>query len=120
MEILNLEGERGAPKIILDKQKGIFEISGRSLVENASELYKPVLRWLKEYSTDPNPTTDFVFKLEYINTASSKLILDVLSCLEGIKGARILWCFLDEDEDMEETGEEFAELVSIPFEFRAL
>jgi hypothetical protein len=60
----------------------------------------------------------FTFKLEYFNTASSKLILDVLSALEEIEGVTIDWYFHEDDEDMEEAGEEFSELVEIPFEFK--
>ena len=118
MEILNLEGTEDTPKIILNKKNGIFEISGRSLPEDSAEFYRPVLEWIEAYSAEPNPSTDFTLKLEYFNTASSKLILDVLSALEDIKGTKIMWYFHEDDEDMEEAGEEFSELVEIPFEFK--
>ena len=118
MEILNLEGTEDTPKIILDKKNGIFEISGRSLPEDSAEFYRPVLEWIEQYGEQPNTSTDFAFKLEYFNTASSKLILDVLSALEDIKGMKILWYFHEDDEDMEEAGQEFSELVEIPFEFK--
>ncbi|MDH5365517.1 MAG: DUF1987 domain-containing protein [Cyclobacteriaceae bacterium] len=118
MEILNLEGAEDTPKIILDKGNGIYEISGRSLPEDSAEFYQPVLDWIEEYNKDPNPETEFVFKLEYFNTASSKLILDVLSALEDVQGCKITWYFHEDDEDMEEAGEEFSELVEIPFEYK--
>ncbi len=59
-----------------------------------------------------------MFKLEYFNTASSKLILDVLSNLEDIEGMTIVWYYHEDDEDMQEAGEEFSELVELPFEFK--
>lgn len=118
MEILNLEGAEDTPKIMLDKGNGIYEISGRSLPEDSAEFYQPVLDWIAAYNEDPNPETEFVFKLEYFNTASSKLILDVLSALEDVEGCKIIWYFHEDDEDMEEAGEEFSELVEIPFEFK--
>jgi len=118
MEILKLEGTEDTPKIMLDKSNGIFEISGRSLPEDSAEFYRPVLEWIGNYGKDPNDSTEFVFKLEYFNTASSKLILDVLSALEDIKSMKILWYFHEDDEDMEEAGQEFSELVEIPFEFK--
>ncbi|MBK5278467.1 MAG: DUF1987 domain-containing protein [Bacteroidia bacterium] len=116
MEILLIEGTEDTPKIIFDKQKEIFEISGRSLIENSLEFYKPVLKWIMAYSQNPNPTTICSFKLEYINTDSAKRILDVLSAFDKIKETKIIWYFHEDDEDMEETGEEFSELVEIPFE----
>lgn len=118
MEILNLEGTEDTPKIMLDKKNGIFEISGRSLPEDSAEFYRPVIDWINNYGKDPNPATEFTLKLEYFNTASSKLILDVLSSLEDIKNMKIVWYFHEDDEDMEEAGQEFSELVEIPFEFK--
>jgi hypothetical protein len=118
MEILNLEGTEDTPKIILNKNNGIFEISGRSLPEDSAEFYQPILDWLDEYAGSPNGSSTFVFKLEYFNTASSKLILDVLSKLEDIQGATVDWYYHEDDEDMQEAGEEFSELVEIPFEFK--
>jgi hypothetical protein len=118
MEILNLKGTEDTPTILLDTKNGIFEISGRSLPEDSAEFYKPVIEWINNYAKEANPTTEFTLKLEYFNTASSKLILDVLSALEEIKGMKILWYFHDDDEDMEEAGQEFSELVEIPFEFK--
>jgi hypothetical protein len=118
MQVLNLEGTEDTPKIMLDKGNGIFEISGRSLPEDSAEFYRPVLEWIEQYAAAPNAATEFTFKLEYFNTASSKLILDVLSALEDIKGMKIAWYFHEDDEDMEEAGQEFSELVEIPFEFK--
>ena len=118
MQILNLEGTEDTPKIILDKGNGIFEISGRSLPEDSAEFFQPVLDWIDQYKEKPNGSTDFTFKLEYFNTASSKLILDILSNLEDIDGMNIVWYYHEDDEDMQEAGEEFSELVEIPFEFK--
>lgn len=118
-ETLHLEGSEDTPRIVLDKKNGVMEISGRSLPEDSTEFYKPVLDWIENYAKQPNPSTNFVFKLEYFNTASSKLILDVLYALEDIKGIKVTWYFNEEDEDMEEAGQEFSELVDIPFEFVA-
>lgn len=116
MEIINLEGTEDTPKIILDKTNKIFEISGRSLPEDSAQFYQQVLDWLTEYGKDPLTETIFDFKLEYFNTASSKLILDVLTALEDIKNTKIKWYYYEDDEDMEEAGEEFSELVELEFE----
>jgi len=119
METLNLEGTEDTPKVVLDKKNKIFEISGRSLPEDSAEFYKPILKWLEEYGEDPLPETIFDVKLEYFNTASSKLILDLLTELEDIKNAKVKWYFFEDDEDMEEAGEEFSELVELDFELVA-
>ena len=120
MQVLQLAGTEQTPAVVLDKQNGTFEFSGRSLTDKASDFYSPVISWIKEYAESPNPKTDIVFKMEYMNTSSSKAVFDFLSIAQSIKNAKVIWCFQEDDEDMEETGEEFSSLVKIPFELRAL
>lgn len=117
MNVIKIEGTEDTPMVALDKNAGVFELSGRSLPEDAAGFYGPVIEWLEEYGKSPNPKTEFMVKLEYFNTASSKLLLDVLTCLESIPGANVLWYYFEDDEDMKEAGEEFSELVEAPFEF---
>src|SRR5689334_19097092 len=117
MDALKISITDDTPEIILDKATGKFEITGRSLPEDSLEFYTPVFKWLAEYAKEPNPTTEFVFKLEYANAASSKMVQDILSALEKIKGMKVVWYFYEDDEDMEEMGHELSELVEIPFEY---
>lgn len=123
METIKILGTDDTPNVILDANNEIFEISGRSLPEDVSAFYEPILFWLDEYAQNPNPKTIFTFKLVYFNTASSKLLLDILMRCEHMKedGADIVirWCYPDDDEDMQEAGEEYADIVDVPFEMEA-
>lgn len=120
MEIIKLQGTDDTPSITLNKDAGIFEFSGRSLPEDVNAFYEPVLEWLTEYSESPNEQTVVTFKLVYFNTASSKLILDILLKFEEIteNGGDVLikWFYPEDDEDMQEAGEEYADIVEVPFE----
>jgi hypothetical protein len=120
METIKIQGTEDTPKIILDAENEIMEISGRSLPEDVSSFYEPVLNWLNEYAENPKKKTVFNFKLTYFNTASSKLLLDILMKLEEMheKGQDVLirWHFPEDDEDMAEAGEEYADIVDVPFE----
>ena len=120
METIKIQGSEDTPKIILDAGNDILEISGRSLPEDVSSFYEPVLIWLNEYAESPNKKTVFNFKLTYFNTASSKLLLDILMKLEEMheKGQEVLirWHYPEDDEDMAEAGEEYADIVDVPFE----
>ncbi|MDP4186682.1 MAG: DUF1987 domain-containing protein [Bacteroidota bacterium] len=120
MDIIKIAGTEDTPNVVLDAGNDIFEISGRSLPEDVTLFYDPILNWLDEYTKHPNPVTTFNFKLEYFNTASSKLLLDVLMKLEVMKqnGNEVLvkWHYPDDDEDMKEAGEEYADIVDVPFE----
>lgn len=120
MRVIKIQGSDDTPKVILDADNNTFEISGRSLPEDVVAFYDPILEWLDEYAQNPLEKTVFNFKLEYFNTASSKLLLDVLLKLEDMYDAGhdvlVKWHYPDDDEDMEEAGEEYAEIVEIPFE----
>lgn len=120
MKPLVIEATDETARVILDKDNGIFEISGRSLPEDSAEFFEPLLGWVKEYKTDPNPVTDIVFKLDYFNTASSKFIQDILAQFEGIPGVKVSWFYFEDDESMEEAGNEFSEFVQLPFEFHVI
>jgi hypothetical protein len=120
MKNLFLEETQDTPRVTLNKGDQVFEISGRSLPEDAVEFYTPVIDWIHEYSQEPNAATDFAFKLEYFNTASSKLILDMMMALKSVKGVKILWYFYEDDESIDDAGKEYAEQVNIPFEFKTI
>lgn len=109
------------PGVILDKEQGIFEMTGKACPENLDEFYDPIFKWLDEYSEDPNKETIFEVKLVYYNTASSKALLKILQKLEFMfkKGHKIIirWHYEEDDEDLQIAGEDYAELIQIPFEF---
>jgi hypothetical protein len=120
MEAIKIKGTEDTPTVILDAAENYFEISGRSLPEDVTSFYGPIIAWLSEYNKNPNPKTVFNFKLEYFNTASSKLILDVLMKLEELATAGhdvlVKWHYPEDDEDMQEAGNEYADIVEVPFE----
>jgi hypothetical protein len=120
VENLEITGSETTPSLNFSRQKNQFNIEGRSLMEDASNFYKPVQEWLVEYRKSPNPKTELNIRLEYLNTATSRQFLDLFKILEGIPESKVVWQFSDEDEDMEEMGQELAELVTVPFEFKTV
>jgi len=120
METIKILGTDDTPTVIMDAENEIFEISGRSLPEDVTAFYDPILNWLEEYAASPKAKTIFTFKLVYFNTASSKLLLDILMKLEQMhedgKEVLVRWFYPEDDEDMQEAGEEYADIVDVPFE----
>jgi hypothetical protein len=121
MDALVIAKTDDTPQVHLDKATGKFEFSGKSLPEDVSSFYKPIFDWLDAYSKNTNDESIFEFKMTYFNTASSKVILDVLMKLEEMvndgKDVKVKWYYEEDDEDMEEAGEEYSEIVEVPFEF---
>ena len=120
MEAKRLAGTDESPEVILDKNTNEFKFQGKSLPEDVKEFYNPILDWVEKYAMDPNEETIVEFNMEYFNSASSKQILDILErfALVTEKGKKITvkWHYMQDDEDMEDAGESYADIVKIPFE----
>lgn len=121
MKKLLIKGTEDSPQVILDPEEPRFELSGKSMPEDVSKFYQPVLDWITEYAGTVPGKMSFDFKLSYFNTASSKLILDILLILEEMREKNqdvlVRWHYHIDDEDMLEAGEEYAEMVEVPFEY---
>jgi hypothetical protein len=117
MQILSIQETKDSPSVILDKERGIFEIAGKFLHEDVMKIFDPVYNWLDQYISDPNPETVFDFKLNYFNTAASKGILDLMMRLKDIEddGNKVLiqWFYPEEDTDIADAGQEFSEMASL-------
>jgi hypothetical protein len=111
-------GTKSTPEVILDKSKETFHIKGWSKPENAIEFYEPIMNWLTEYSNNPNPCTILTFNMDYFNSSSSKILLNIIHILEDIlkKGeVKVNWFY--GDEDTLEAGQAYESLTKVPFTF---
>ncbi|WP_340153494.1 DUF1987 domain-containing protein [uncultured Marivirga sp.] len=119
MDAYYLEATPKTPKLDFNPDAETFLISGRSIPENSIEFYKPLLDWLDKYVQNPLESTIFEIKLEYFNTSSSKCLVEIFRKLEKIKedgkSITIDWYYEEEDEDMEESGEDFKQIIKVPF-----
>lgn len=123
MESLIIEKTKVTPKINFDATSHTLEIAGESYPENSMQFYQPVFNWLNEYLNAVAEPVVFNFKLQYFNTSSSKCILNILEILEDAhnegKTIDLNWYYLEDDEDMLESGQEFGEDMAIPFHYIA-
>lgn len=118
MEKLVAEGSKDKPTVNFDKEKGYLYIGGSSLPENVLEVYAPILEWIDQYIDEPNPVTKIEFFFEYLNTASSQMIMRILEkCIELKSRCNTLvinWCYTAGDLDMRDFGHELIELTNYP------
>jgi hypothetical protein len=85
MNELIIEQTPKTPQIDLNQLTGDLLFYGKSIPENATKLYEPVLNWVAEYILQANPTTNLRLDLEYFNTASSIYLAKMLKVLTRIK-----------------------------------
>ncbi|MFO7655891.1 MAG: DUF1987 domain-containing protein [Bacteroidales bacterium] len=121
MKSLIMNGTDDTPAINFDIASGVFEISGRSLPEEVINFYAPVIDWIEQYALNPKENSLLKLKLVYFNSASQRYLLEVLNSFEKIlhtdKKVTLEWHYHEDDEEMREAGEEYQDLVNIPFTF---
>jgi hypothetical protein len=120
MEDLRIAATKTSPGIFFNPG-GVLKIDGRSIHENISDFFKPVELWIKEYTVNPAEVTCLDIKLEYFNSASSKIFIRLIQNISYVqlkhKKFTVNWYYEDGDEDILERGEYFSSLLKIPFSF---
>ncbi len=123
MDNINVEAGERSPKIFCDWEKGSMEIIGESYPENVTEFYGPILSSMENY-LEANKNKNFlcIFELLYFNSSSAKVLMRIFDMFEDFSGSnghkiKVLWRVDQEDDNMRELGEEFAEdIENISFE----
>ncbi len=121
---LDLAASTTTPKIHLPGQGGEAWISGACYPENAFAFFQPVFEWLRSFRGGAKGRPLLLnVKLDYFNTSSSKCLLDLFQSLQEARAegvdARIRWHYCEDDSDMRDSGEEFAQDLSLPFDLVA-
>ncbi len=113
-----LEASRTTPYIFFDPSTAVLEVKGRSSPENSVAFYHRIYDMIETYRLQGAPSITANFCFEYFNTSSAKCILDVFQKLERVsnsgKTVNVNWYYFMEDDDMLESGEDFAYFVDIP------
>lgn len=121
MELLHIESKNDTPEIIADGDNGIFEITGKSLPEDAFEFYKPLEDYVKEYLNAPQPNTVINLRPVYLNSSSTKKILDIIQLFERLNNngydVVLNWINTTDDDDIVEEGVEFDNMTTLHINF---
>lgn len=119
MNNLFIEPKKNTPEIDFNFSTCVLNLSGRSFPEDASSFFKPVFDWLGEFLKFEKKDIVVNFKLKYFNTSSSKALLDILDLLDDYNNkylsVKVNWYYDKFDDDIKESGEEFAEDLNLPF-----
>lgn len=110
------------PEVNFDADTGVCEISGESYMEETYKFYLPLVNWIKEYIKNTNNKIELIIKLIYLNTSSTKCILDMLEVLKEYKDkggdVKVIWYYDTEDPDMVDEVEDFEVESGIKIELR--
>jgi len=87
------------------------------LPENVSKFYNPLIEWVRMLKAE---AVKVDLNLEYLNSASSKKLLEILRSLDDNNSIKVLiinWHYESDDEDSLESGQIFEDLL-VKAEFR--
>ncbi|MBU0766100.1 MAG: DUF1987 domain-containing protein [Bacteroidetes bacterium] len=117
MNNLKIEGTSKIPAVTFDAGKGLLDIKGRSITENAMRFYQPMIEWLTDYLNDPAEETIFNITFEYINSSSVVWLMKMLKKMETAyrSGRKIIVNWYYCDEDIMDAGEDIKAILDIPF-----
>ncbi|MDX9773526.1 MAG: SiaC family regulatory phosphoprotein [Bacteroidales bacterium] len=98
------------PQIELKYDSGELSLTGKSLPENATRIYDPVLKWVTDYTQQAQPVTKLRLELEYFNTSSTLWISKIIKALTRIDNPdyRLLvhiYIPLEEYDEMKDTSD---------------
>ena len=109
-----------SPKVIMDAEKGRIEFKGSSIMENSRAYYDPIFKWVAEYVKEPKDTQVHI-DLDYFNSSSAKAFLTLFKTLIQVKESgcnlHIEWCYTKDDDDMIESGKNYASVIEAEFDF---
>jgi hypothetical protein len=127
MRKLIIEKTTNSPKVILDPERNLFEISGESRPPDVAGFYSEILKWFDDFSafsgniSDAGEPVVINLDFEYFNSSSAKYILDFCKQIAAArsKGNNILvkWHYEKDDNDMLESGIEMSRIARFPFEY---
>ena len=116
IERLKIDATLKTPSILLDPG-GVLKIQGRSIPEDASVFYEKIIKWIEEYIKLGRTTTRFDLHFEYLNSGTSKYVLQILKTLKELPldGHQLIvnWFYEGGDDDILERGEYFSSILDL-------
>jgi hypothetical protein len=123
MNDLKIKQTESTPAVFLQKS-GNLEILGKVIPDIEIDFWSPIRVWFNDYIENPAKNTVFRIQIDYLNTSSSKEILQMLYRLNELKDrgyfASVQWIYHDADRDMLEVGRDYEHMVKVPFVFSAI
>ncbi len=119
MEKLYFPGTKHTPDVLLETGK--IKLTGRSVPADPELFFKPIYNWVESYVNRGLTDTILELDFEYINTASTKWVFNLLKLLGSDGSAseklKVTWCYENGDDDMYDLGLIFQSLVPTKFKF---
>lgn len=114
---LEREKTNSTPYVLADEEKSYLLFKGESFHENVVEFYGEIDEWLGKYMQSDFSTFTFDCELQYFNSSTAKLLLNMLLNMDKIvegteKEVVVNWITTEDNDVIVECGEDFRDEVS--------
>ena len=107
------------PSVKISPEEHRIIITGPSRLEDPSLFYEKLIKVLEENIINFKSGFSIDFKLNYLNSSSSKWLFHILKNVQNRYGSSkimtVNWYYDIDDENMLEAGEVFQNLLNVPF-----
>lgn len=121
MSVLEIPAKEAAPYVKFDEGNALLLIKGKSYDDDVVMLFSMIRSKVKAFGQTSPSKLDVNIFLKYFNTSSSKCLFDLLSDLKEVQentglNLKLVWNFVEGDEEMEEEIEDFRDSLNMDFD----
>jgi hypothetical protein len=110
-----IEAGHNTPEVNFNSSTGKLALTGKSIPENATRIFSPLIDWIREYVKNPQERTNLHLDLEYFNTASSIWFAKMykeLSMIDNHERLLIIHLYFNLEDYDEMDEPDLAEIIS--------
>lgn len=119
MKQINLNHANDSPSVHINGEVGLVRIIGRAIAQNPEQEYKDLENMIMKYCLDPCSISSINIQLTGISTNASKWLFHILKEIEKFTNPKkqfvINWFYEEYDDFMLEVGEDYQEIIDLPF-----
>jgi hypothetical protein len=123
MKRIRIKQTTDSPSLIIDGEVGLIRIAGKAIAHDPFKVYEKLEKEISEYCLDPHRFSTVTIRLITLSSSASKWLYHLLKEIEKINSIKtfvmINWIYDKENDLMLETGEDFQQVINLPFKLIA-
>ena len=121
---ISIAATDSTPALEFDMQQGKLSLTGKSIPQDPTLFYVPLMKQMDEYIANPAAETTVDINLQYFNTPSAKYLQDIFQKLETLtennKSVNVNWHYESDDSDMLQAGKDYQGIVNLSFSYKEI
>ncbi len=119
MKKIRIKQTTDSPSLIIDGEVGLIRIAGKAIAHDPGTVYKKLEKEISDYCLDPHLFSTVNIRLINLSSSASKWLYHLLKEIEKINSREtqviVNWIYDKDNEAMLETGEDFQQIIDLPF-----